>query len=291
MLPVNLENAEQTARDVAAKMKAASGTSLVLGLPEPPTGWVKLYHASGALVTLPVTATVQDYAAFYANVTAAVAAGFLVREPGLEAGEMKEEVGFVVRRSKDNDRGGVTPVIDLYPANERATFAILTIYLNTPEEVQAFERATGAKLDRIPKYIGDNKIERGKKRELDELVYKLPHAVGVIYQKNPKYDEAEAAAARGKGEIYGISKRKFLRWAVDTKVAAGHDATTEIPVREVLAAKFRACRNRADYDIACDEVKAAWHEKKINEEDRRFLVPLSRDCAERFPPVPLAGAK
>lgn len=297
MLPVTAENAEEVAKATAARVRAASAAPLTLASPDPPTGWVKLHHSSGALVTLPVMVAPLDYAAMFANVTRAVEAGFLVREPGLEAGEMKEEVGFVVRRSKDNDRGGVTPVIDLYPANDRATFAILTIYLNTPEEVAAFEAGTGAKLDRIPKYIGDNKIERGKKRELDELVYKLPRPVGVVYGKNPKYDETEAAAvaARGKGEIYGVPKRKFLRWA-DTKPAATTanvppqvaQSQGEISLRETLAGKFRACKSgdRVTYLAICDEVGLALLHKKITEADRVWLRGPANECASRCPPMP-----
>ena len=191
---------------------------------QPQTGWVRLYHSSGALVTLPVPCDVRNldcYAAAFAAVSDAVAAGFTVAAPGLEDGEYREQIGYVVRRSKDNERDNtVTPVLDLYPASDAARFACLTVYLNRPEDVAAFEAASGMRLDSLPVYIGDNKIERGKKKDTDRLVVRAPRPFGVVMIANPKYSESEAAAAKSANKMYTVPKRRFVRWEAQ---AASHD--------------------------------------------------------------------
>jgi hypothetical protein len=203
------------------------------------TGFVKLHHSSGALVTLPVPDhTDFDYVTAFRNVTAAIAAGFTVSASGLEAGEHVEQIGYVVRRSKDSREGGTTPVVDLYPANDAAKFAVLSVYLNTDDDVKAFEKAAGMTLDKIPLYIGDNKIERGKKKDTDKLVAKAPHPFGVVLMANPKYDEAEATATKAKGDVYPVAKRKFVRWATAPTAApqtkpADAEPEAELVTRDV----------------------------------------------------------
>lgn len=179
------------------------------------TGWMKLFHPTGALVTLPVPCDVADmdcYKMAFQAVSQAVAAGFSVSAPGLEAGEERQEIGWVVRKSKENNRGGSTHVIDLYPANEAAKFSFLTVYLNNDDEIAAFEAASRLRVESLPLYIGDNKIERGKKRDTDAFVIAAPKPFTVIYGANPKYDEKEAVAAQATGKMYPVPKRKFIRW-------------------------------------------------------------------------------
>lgn len=209
------------------------------------TGWVKLFHPRGVQVTLPVAAERQDYGALLANVGAMLDAGWLVAAPGLEAGEHKVEIGYVVRRTKDNDDRTVTPIVDLYPADESMKFSLLSVYLNRPEDVAAFEHAAGVRLDAIPVYIGDNKIERGKKRETDRLVTKVPRPLGVVWAANPKHNEAEADAARLANKMYTVPKRKFIRWA-DQKPAATQQPVTDTapaPAPEQKPANSTASNN------------------------------------------------
>lgn len=187
-------------------------------------GWVRVYHRSGLQVTLPVYDVPFDYAVMMQNVEGILAAGFLATAPGLEAGELKEEIGYVVRRSKDSRDGGQVPVLDLYPASDAAHFACLTVYLNSADDRAAFEAASGMSVAALPEYIGDNKIERGKNSKTDRLVVKAPRPFGVVYVANPKYDEQAAAAARAKGEVYGVPRRKFVRWADGKPVAAKSQA-------------------------------------------------------------------
>lgn len=229
------------------------------------SGWCKLYTADGVLVTLPVTVAPLDYAAMISNVRAMLAAGFLVNAPGVEPGETKEDIGYVVRRSKDSRDGGQVPVLDLYPANDGAHFAILSVYLNTPEERAAFEAASGMSLARMPEYIGDNKIERGKSRKTDELVIKAPRPFGVVYAANPKYDEQAAAAAKGRGEVYPVPRRKFVRWA-------GQAATP--PAAEQPRAKVNTESSAVDESIVREVVKWLSNDPAV-QEINLFLPKLS----------------
>ena len=196
----------------------------------PDCGFCKLYTPEGVLVTLPVTAAPADYAAMLANVRAALAAGFLVNAPGLEGGEHRDDVGFVVRRSKQNEDGTETPVIDLYPAEDAIKFALLSVYLNRPEDVAAFEYAAKVKLDDLPPYIGTNKIERGANRQTDRLVVRVPKPFGVVWKDNPKYDPDEQDTKKKK------PKRLFVRWADQKPAGAGQAADPPAGERKAIAA-------------------------------------------------------
>jgi len=169
------------------------------------TGWCKLYHPSGALVTIPVNCVPIDYKQMIANVTSMIDAGFLVNAPGLDEGEQKETIGFVVRREKEGENGQQTPIVDLYPAGGDAKWSMLSVYLNHRSDVEAFEYASNMKLESIPLYIGANKIERGKSKQTDNLVKQAPKPFGVVFKLNPKHDP-NTEDGRMK------PKRLFVRW-------------------------------------------------------------------------------
>ena len=175
-------------------------------------GSVRLYHPCGVQVTLPVGGR-PDYAAMLDDVAAALAAGWLATAPGLEGGESKVEIGWAVRKEKANHDGSLTPVIDLYPADEGLKFSFLSIYLNRDEDVTAFERATGLRLRDMVVYDGDNKLERGANPKHNNKFARLPRPAGVVWVPNPQYNEAEAQAAKAANKIYKTPRRKFVRWA------------------------------------------------------------------------------
>lgn len=181
--------------------------------PAPLTGWTKLYHRSGALVTIPVTAAPLDYAAMLANVNAMIAAGFAVTAPGLEAGEIKEQVGFIVRGQRDDGRE-ITDFLLLYSPDDGKKFSYLKVWLNKDEDVAAFEAASGMKLESIPVYVGQDKPERGKNRVVDnQFMRQVPKPFPVILQENPKWKQSEADAAAAEKKMYTVPRRVFLRWA------------------------------------------------------------------------------
>jgi hypothetical protein len=169
------------------------------------TGWVKLFHPSSALVTIPLRLDkpilVAEAQALMESVTSLLLAGFSVDVPGLEEGEHIEEIGFVVRRSKANADGTETPVVDLYPAG--GNFRLLGKYLNNAADIQAFETSCGLALDALPLYEGDNSIERGKNPKMDKFIVALQRPVKVIWKLNPKYEGEQDKRN---------PKRLFVRW-------------------------------------------------------------------------------
>src|SRR5688572_26104246 len=118
---------------------------------------MKLFHPAGVLCSLPIEGdTLQgfNYGVAFQSVQAALAAGFTVNAPGLEAGEKREEVGYVLRREKENQDKSVTPIIDLYSPHDAVKFKILSVYLNKDEDVSAFEAASGVRLDKLKNFPG-----------------------------------------------------------------------------------------------------------------------------------------
>lgn len=187
------------------------------GSPAAQCGWVKLFHSSGALVTLPVpgppfAGEPYNYAAAHAGISAAIAAGFSVNLPGLEAGEEKQEVGYVLRREKSNDDGTSTPVIDLYSPHDYVTFKVVSVYLNTDDDVSQFERAAGVSLDSLQCFPGTAAPERGKSKQSDKFIVKTLRRFVAVIGANPKYDPKLAEAAT-KEKPYMVAKRKLVRWA------------------------------------------------------------------------------
>ncbi len=172
------------------------------------TGWVKLYHPSGAQITVPLDLNVQvspDQAAtLLGSVSSLIGAGLSVFAPGLEEGEQYEQIGWAVRREKE-DTEGPTPVIDLYPINGK--FRFLAVYLNNADDVKAFEAATGLSVTKMPLYEATNTIERGVKAALDKYVVQLRSPTKIVWKANPRYDPEEKDVTKKK------PRRLFVRWA------------------------------------------------------------------------------
>lgn len=205
-------------------------------------GWVKLYTDSGVQVTLPVPPVPTDYIGMLANVKAALAAGFLVTAPGLEVGEEREEVGFLVRGIQEN-AGEETPFLLLYSSNEAMKFSFLKVYLNKPDDVADFEYASKMRLSEIPVYIGRDAPERGKSRQIDKFITQVRQPFGVVYKQNPKWSEVDKAAAEAKKQSYTVPRRKFVRW---TEQGQRAKATEVVPQNQGGIV--------ADYAISPDEL-------------------------------------
>lgn len=171
--------------------------------------WTRLFHPRGPQVTLPLP---TDPKACLEAVNAALDVGWLVQAPGLEEGEEKEQVAFVVHGEFERD-GKETPFVLLYSGNDAMKHSFLKVYLNHEADVAAFEYASKMKLSTIETYIGQDKPERGKSRQIDRYIVAPPKPFGVVFKANPKYDTSAAAACRAKGDIYSVPKRVFVRWA------------------------------------------------------------------------------
>lgn len=174
------------------------------------TGFIRLFHPRGVEAFVPYGLTVFQYdqlrIQIEQSVTNAMTAGWGVAPPSTGPGETKLLCGFVVRREKDNSDKSITPLIDLYPAEGKNKYSELSVYLNSDDEIAAFERASGMRLTEMNVYIGANKIERGANRNTDKLVYASPRPFGVVLKPNPKYDPDEKDAKKKK------PARVFVRW-------------------------------------------------------------------------------
>jgi hypothetical protein len=170
------------------------------------SGWVKLYHPTGAQVTFPLMPGVElthDMArAYLRSVDNLLEVGFSVNAPGLEDGEFTENIVNVCRREKTNTDGTTTPIVDLYPQN--ASFKLLSMYLNTAHDVKAFEQAAGIPLARLPLYEGEAAPEKGKDAKRDKFIFQLASPIKMVWKLNPKWEgESDKKHA----------KRQFVRWA------------------------------------------------------------------------------
>jgi hypothetical protein len=188
---------------------------------QPACGSVRLFHSSGALVTLPVFAAPEDcYAGMFRSVNAALAAGFTVCAPGMEQGEEKDEIGWVVRTTK-NSKTGVADLLFLYSVNEALTWKVLNVYLDTPEQVAAFEAVSGLTVAKLPKFPSEAAPQRVPGSASADFFVKVPKPFGVVYRENPKYNEAAAASAAAAKKPYSQAKKKFVRWFGQPQAAAG----------------------------------------------------------------------
>ena len=203
------------------------------------TGTFQAFHSSGIKATLPVGCSPIDYVGMFANLSAAVAAGWLLNAPGLVEGEEREEVNYVTRAESEKD-GIVTPVVLLF--DEKRKWAFLKVYLNNPQDIADFEKASGMKLMSLPLYISRDKPERGASKSIDSMIIKVSRPFNVILDKNPKwkkdeFDAAAAATAAGKHTVYGVPMKKFVRWP-DLPAATDKPAETEKP-QQTVAEKAR----------------------------------------------------
>jgi hypothetical protein len=165
---------------------------------------VSLYHPTGAKVSIPLslaeTITKGQASFLVESVDQLVAAGFTVNLPGLMDGENFEQIGFAVRREKVNDDGTVTPVMDVYPVN--GNFRLIGMYLNSLENIKAFETATGLCVEKMLLWDGST-IERGKKPATDKYVTALKAPAKLVWKFNPKWE----------GDTDDKHpKRLFVRW-------------------------------------------------------------------------------
>ncbi len=209
---------------------------VIVNSPDPVCGWIKLFHARGVQVTFPLRGAIDTFAA---QVDGLFAAGWLANAPGLEEGEETETVGYVCRGQGEGNRGTFEFVL-LYTDNEQMHFSFLKCYLDNDDDVRAFEFASKMKLAELPVYVGDNKPERGKSKQVDRFIVPVKQAFKVVFKKNPKHDPAETDIKKKK------PARLFVRWQ-DQRPAQQAATTTAVddkpdPVqmafwRDILAAE------------------------------------------------------
>jgi hypothetical protein len=177
--------------------------------PQPPLAWMKLFHRSGLDVRLPIPVdgcpvSLTTFAAVLQSVDNAIAAGWMTQAPGLEAGENRDKIAWVSRCLVPSRNGGECSRIFLYLDNDACTYKHVAEYLNTPDDVAAFEYASGLKLEQIPVWptkAAPKRLEKGTA----QYIIQAPRPFEVIWKLNPDYQEG----VQGQKE----EKRLFVRWA------------------------------------------------------------------------------
>jgi hypothetical protein len=198
----------------------------------PITGWTRLYHPAGVQVTIPIPmdAPLSADAAQHTltSVSNLLDAGWLTDAPGLEDGEQKQEVVSVSRReSKDG-----TPIVAFYLAHPKTVKKFLHQYLNKPEDIQAFEAATGLKLESIPLWMGERDIDRDH-REAGKYIIPLSRPIHIIWETNPKWQAWSAEGGKATGAIEP-HKRILVRY----DGIAPAQAPTSKPVTSPLVRQY-----------------------------------------------------
>ncbi|MDD2922166.1 MAG: hypothetical protein PHQ36_07755 [Anaerolineales bacterium] len=190
----------------------------------------KLYHPSGAQLTIPLDLNVEisaDQAALLIrSVDALLLAGFSVNAPGLDDGELLEEISAVAKREGSDE----TVIVDFYSSNTKLVKKFMHAYMNTVEDVDAFEYATGVKIASIPTFEGNIAIERTNKNAA-KYVKNLPRPIKLVYKISPKWEQWKQAGGEGKEP----HKKLLVRYETDRKPALAADPATGEIVTEQSA--------------------------------------------------------
>jgi len=193
------------------------------------TGWTKLFHPAGAQVSLPVPLeplSAEQARAMFNSVAALIDAGFTVTAPGLEDGELAEEVNAVsLRNAKDN-----TPIVDFYSANTKLLKKFMHLYLNNEQDVADFEAATGLHLAGLTVYDGTLAIARDDNKA-GKYIAPLSHPIKLVWKLSPKWEEWKATGGEGQEP----HKRLLVRY--ETKAAPVGGATSKPPTGTLAQAR------------------------------------------------------
>jgi len=144
-----------------------------------------------------------------ASVSAYLDAGFLVSAPGLEDGELVEEISAVARREAKDE----TAIIDFYSSNTKLLKKFMHAYLNNEQDLAAFEAATGLKVDSLAVYDGALAIARDDNKA-GKYVVNLPRPIKIIWKLSPKWEEWKAAGGEGNEP----HKRLLVRYDTGTSI-------------------------------------------------------------------------
>lgn len=166
------------------------------------TVWIKAFSADGYQLGITLEVDPANVGASVAQYLASLkAAGLTPRELGIEEGEQVEACSAISRRSKANKDGTTTPIIDLFVGE--LEYKTLSVYLNTDEDVAAFESAFGIALRELPEYDSEAAVKRTDTARFSKYARRPVKPVRFVHEKNPAYTGAE-------GEMK--PKRRFVRW-------------------------------------------------------------------------------
>lgn len=228
-----------------------------------PTFWTTGYLPNGAKVsfTVPIANLSNAYAEALAFTDKLLADGLTLNPKGLEDGEIIEQVGYILRRSKDDG----TPVIDLYPINEKTTFRFVMVYLDTPDDVKTFELASGLQLNSIPLYEGD-RLERDGKEKSKKYIVKPAAPMSAVIRNNPHYNPDEPDVKKRK------PKRLFVRFD------AIHDSGASTGGQNGLNANVGASEGNigSDWDVNTVRDFIASYQGKLDTDQLLIALDVTR---------------
>jgi hypothetical protein len=155
-----------------------------------------LYHPSGAKVDIPIDLEVglspERASNLRISVDALLAAGFAVNMPGLDDGELVDEVTSVARRAS----GDGVSIVAFYKAHPKLVKKFIHEYLDTPEQIADFESATGLKLNNIPVFDGDKDITKDN-RAAGKYIVPLARPVKVVYKISDRWKRWNEEGGQG----------------------------------------------------------------------------------------------
>jgi hypothetical protein len=131
-----------------------------------------------------------------------------------------------VLRSTFEKEGESTPFLLLYSTNDALKWSFLKVYLNTDDDIAAFEFASRMKLGSLPEYVGADKPARGAAGKTDRFIVAAPRPFGVVYKKNPKHDPTTE-----EGKLKPA--RLFVRWADQRPAAADAESPVAVYTRAI----------------------------------------------------------
>ena len=144
----------------------------------------RLYHPQGPQVSIPIDVATgispEGATNLLISVSNLLTAGWMVNAPGLEDGELLEEVSAISRRTGADD----TPIIDFYSSNTRLAKKFMHVYLNGPEDITAFENATGIPVPSVITYDGKTAIERTD-RNAAKYILQLARPIKLVWKLSP----------------------------------------------------------------------------------------------------------
>lgn len=182
------------------------------------TALVNLYHPTGALVTIQLTnhpITQEDVERLLADINTLTTCGFSVTAPGLEDGQYSEEIDAVERREGSDG----TSIIDFYSSNARLTKKFLHAYLNSPQDIDRFEKAAGIKLDAITVYDGDSACERNSTKATKYIKQISP--ITVVYEISQKWQRWKDAGGEGKEP----QKKYLVRYGSESAIKSAPETS------------------------------------------------------------------
>lgn len=182
-----------------------------------------LYHPSGAKVDVPLDLEAglspERASNLIISIDALIAAGFTVNMPGLEDGELIEEVTSVARRASND---GVN-IVAFYKAHPKLVKKFIHEYLDTPEQVADFENATGLKLHNLPLFEGDKDITKDH-RSAGKYIVALPRPVKVVYRISDRWKRWNEEGGNGQQP----QKFELLRYMTNGSASSNAPAVTTI---------------------------------------------------------------